>query len=39
MLGSGPDELYLKSIAKDNIVFVGWIQNIHERVKLMSEAK
>lgn len=38
MLGSGPDELYLKSIAKDNIVFVGWIQNIHERVKLMSEA-
>jgi len=39
MMGSGPDERYLKSIAKSNIVFVGWMSDIEERVKIMSQAR
>ncbi|MEI7562935.1 MAG: glycosyltransferase [bacterium] len=39
MMGSGPDELHLKSIAKSNIIFVGWISDVSERVKIMSQAR
>lgn len=39
MMGSGPDELYLKSIAKSNIIFVGWMSDVPERVKIMSQAR
>ena len=39
MMGSGPDEVYLKSIAKSNIIFLGWIGDVQERVKIMSQAR
>lgn len=26
MIGSGPDEEYLKSIAGENIIFTGWMK-------------
>ena len=39
MMGSGPDGLYLKSIAKPNIIFIGWITDIEERIKIMSQAR
>ena len=38
-MGSGPDEAYLKSIAKSNIIFVGWMGEVSERIKIMSQAK
>ena len=38
MMGSGPDEVYLKSIAKPNIIFIGWIADPAEKLKVMSEA-
>lgn len=39
ILWSGPDEAYLKSIAKSHIIFVGWIDDPQERVKLVWQAK
>ncbi len=39
IMGSGPDEVYLKSIAKSNIIFVGWMSEVSERVKIMSQAR
>lgn len=39
VMGSWPDEVYLKSIAKENIVFVGWIANPHEKIKILSQSK
>ncbi len=39
MIWSGPDELYLKSIAKDNIIFVWWINDVQEKIKIISKAK
>ena len=39
IMGSGPDEHYLKSIAGPTIIFIGRISDIDERVKIMSQAK
>lgn len=39
VMGSGPDEAYLKSIAGPNIIFIGRIGDIDERVKIISQAK
>lgn len=39
VMGSGPDEKYLKSIAGPGIIFIGWIQDIDEKIKIISQAK
>lgn len=39
MMGSGPDEAYLKSIAGPSIIFIGRIQDIDEKIKIISQAK
>ncbi|PID34726.1 MAG: hypothetical protein CR971_01710, partial [candidate division SR1 bacterium] len=39
MIGSGPDELYLKSLAKDNIIFLGRIQDQKEMISIIKKAK
>jgi hypothetical protein len=39
MMGSGPDEKYLKSIAGPTIMFIGRIQDIDEKIKIISQAK
>lgn len=39
MIWSGPDEWYLKSIAKENIIFLGRIQDQDEIIKILSKAK
>jgi hypothetical protein len=39
MVGSGPDEAYLKSIARENIIFVWWMSDVEERVRLMAQAR
>ncbi|MEI8091483.1 MAG: hypothetical protein WCG98_04570 [bacterium] len=39
MMGSGPDEVYLKSIAKENIIFTGWITDMQEKVDIIKQAK
>lgn len=39
MIGSGPDEYYLKSIAKENIIFLGWMQDQQEIIKILKNAK
>jgi glycosyltransferase involved in cell wall biosynthesis len=38
-MGSGPDEEYLKSIAKGNIVFIWRIQDPVEKSKIIQNAK
>ncbi|MEI6774182.1 MAG: glycosyltransferase [bacterium] len=39
IMGSGPDEAYLKSIAGPSIIFIGWIKDIDEKIKIISQAK
>lgn len=39
MMGSGPDEVYLKSIAKENIIFVGWINDVQEKIQIIGQAR
>jgi len=39
IIGSGPDETYLKSIAHKNIIFVDWIDNKKEMFKMIAQAK
>jgi len=39
MMGSGPDEKYLKSIAGPSIIFIGWIKDVDEKIKIISQAK
>ena len=39
MMGSGPDEVYLKSIAKENIMFIGWISDVQEKIKILSQSR
>lgn len=39
MMGSGPDELYLKSIANDNIKFVGTISNVQEKINIIGKSR
>lgn len=39
VMGSGPDEAYLKSIAGPSIIFIGWIKDIDEKIKIISQAK
>ncbi|MCF7835459.1 glycosyltransferase [Candidatus Gracilibacteria bacterium] len=39
VIGSGPDELYLKSIAGDNIIFTGRIEDTQERIKIIQQSK
>jgi len=39
VMWSGPDENYLKSIAKANIVFVWWIDDVNEQIKILKNAK
>lgn len=39
MMGSGPDETYLKSIAKENIMFIGRITDVQEKIKIMGQAR
>ena len=39
VMGSGPDEAYLKSIAGPWIIFIGWIADIDEKIKIISQAK
>jgi len=39
MMGSGPDEAYLRSIAKSNIIFVGWIKDVQEKIQIIGQAR
>jgi glycosyltransferase involved in cell wall biosynthesis len=39
VMGNGPDELALKAMANDNIIFVGWIDDLQERMDIMKKAK
>ena len=39
IMWSGPDEDYLKSIAKWNIIFIWWIQDPIEKLKILQNAK
>lgn len=39
VMGSGPDEIYLKSIAGPSIIFIGWIKEVDEKIKIISQAK
>lgn len=39
VMGSGPDEAYLKSIAGPSIIFIGRINDIDEKIKIISQAK
>jgi len=39
VMGSGPDEAYLKSIAGPSIIFIGWIQDSDEKIKIISQSK
>jgi glycosyltransferase involved in cell wall biosynthesis len=39
VMGSGPDEVYLKSIAGPSIIFIGRITDIDEKIKIISQAK
>ncbi len=39
VMGSGPDEKYLKSIAGPSIIFIGWITDVDEKIKIISQAK
>jgi hypothetical protein len=39
VMGSGPDELYLKSIANPWIIFIGWIKDVDEKIKIISQSK
>jgi len=39
IMGSGPDEKQLKSMAGPSIIFIGWIQDIDEKIKIISQAK
>ncbi len=39
MMGSGPDEVYLKSTAKENIMFIGWINDVQEKIHILSQAR
>jgi glycosyltransferase involved in cell wall biosynthesis len=39
VMGSGPDEVYLKSIAGPSIIFIGWITDVNEKIKIISQAK
>lgn len=39
MMGSGPDEKYLKSIAGPTIIFIGRIGDIDEKIKIIKNAK
>lgn len=39
VMGSGPDEVYLKSIAGPTVIFIWRIQDIDEKIKIISQAK
>ena len=39
IMWSGPDEIYLKSIAWDNVIFIWRIENPEQKMKIMSESK
>jgi len=39
IIGSGPDEVYLKSIAHKNIIFIDWIDDKQEMFKIIAQAK
>ena len=39
VMGSGPDEVYLKSIAGPSVIFIGWIKDVDEKIKIISQAK
>ncbi len=39
VMGSGPDEVYLKSIAGPSIIFIGRISDADEKIKIISQAK
>lgn len=38
IMGDGPDELYLKSIAWESIMFVPWVKDLEERVRILKQA-
>lgn len=39
VMGSGPDETYLKSIAGPTIIFIGRIQDVDDKIKIIKNAK
>lgn len=39
MMGDGPDEVYLKSIAGPTIIFIGRIEDVDEKIKIISQSK
>ena len=39
IMWSGPDEMYLKSIAWDNTIFIWWINNPDEKMEIIRNAK
>ena len=39
IIGDGPDKLTLQKQAGNTIMFVPWIENIHERIRVMASAR
>lgn len=39
IMWSGPDELYLKSIAWDNVIFIWWVTDPQEKANIIRNAK
>jgi len=39
VMGSGPDELELQHLARETIIFLGWIVDTQERVNIIKNAK
>ncbi|HMS90935.1 MAG TPA: glycosyltransferase [Candidatus Absconditabacterales bacterium] len=39
IMGSGPDEVYLKSIAGPTIIFIGRITDVNEKINIIKQAK
>ncbi len=39
VMGNGPDEVYLKSIAGPSIIFIGRVKDEDEKIKIISKAK
>jgi len=39
IMWSWPDEMYLKSIAWDNVIFIGWVSDPAEKMKIIKNAK
>lgn len=39
VMWSGPDEMEMKQFAGDSIIFLGWIDDVEERISILKQAK